>query len=49
MYSDEDVSLLRGAEVLVDEGLSISDVAKLPHEHLSSAAGRAVASPSSLG
>ncbi len=40
LYSDDDVSVLRGAKVLVDEGRSISEVAKLSHDELRRAASR---------
>lgn len=40
LYSDDDVSVLRGAKVLVDEGRSISEVAKLSHDELRRAAAR---------
>ncbi|MGD0836894.1 MAG: MerR family transcriptional regulator [Polyangia bacterium] len=40
LYSDEDVAILRGAKVLVDEGRSISEVAQLPREQLRRAAVR---------
>jgi DNA-binding transcriptional MerR regulator/methylmalonyl-CoA mutase cobalamin-binding subunit len=40
VYSDDDVSILRGAKVLIDEGRSIAEVARLPHEQLRRAAGR---------
>jgi DNA-binding transcriptional MerR regulator/methylmalonyl-CoA mutase cobalamin-binding subunit len=43
LYSDEDVALLRGTKLLVDEGRSISEVAKLPREQLRAAAARAAA------
>jgi len=40
LYSDDDVGILRGAKVLVDEGRSISEVARLPHDELRRAAVR---------
>jgi DNA-binding transcriptional MerR regulator len=40
LYSDDDVALLRGARALVDQGRSISEVAKVPREQLRAAAGR---------
>jgi DNA-binding transcriptional MerR regulator/methylmalonyl-CoA mutase cobalamin-binding subunit len=40
LYSDDDVAILRGAKVLVDEGRSISEVARLPHAQLRRAAAR---------
>jgi MerR family transcriptional regulator, light-induced transcriptional regulator len=40
VYSEDDVTVLRGAKVLVDEGRSISEVAQLPREQLRRAAGR---------
>jgi MerR family transcriptional regulator, light-induced transcriptional regulator len=43
LYSDEDVAMLRGTKVLVDEGRSISEVAKLSREELRAAAARAAA------
>ena len=43
LYSDEDVALLRGAKAMVDAGRSISEVARLPHARLRTAAGRATA------
>jgi methanogenic corrinoid protein MtbC1 len=43
LYSDEDVALLRGTKLLVDEGRSISEVAKLPRGQLRAAAARAAA------
>jgi DNA-binding transcriptional MerR regulator len=39
VYSDDDVALLRGAKALVDQGRSISEVARMPREELR-AAGR---------
>jgi MerR family transcriptional regulator, light-induced transcriptional regulator len=40
LYSDDDVAILRGAKVLVDEGRSISEVSQLPREQLRRAAVR---------
>lgn len=40
LYSDDDVAILRGAKVLVDEGRSISEVARLSHDELRRAAAR---------
>src|SRR5512147_1293992 len=40
LYSDDDVAVLRGAKALVDQGRSISDVARLPREQLRAAAER---------
>lgn len=40
LYSDDDVAILRGAKVLVDEGRSISEVARLSHDELRRAAVR---------
>jgi DNA-binding transcriptional MerR regulator/methylmalonyl-CoA mutase cobalamin-binding subunit len=40
VYSDDDVSILRGAKVLIDEGGSIAEIARLPHEQLRRAAVR---------
>lgn len=34
VYSDDDVTILKGAKVLVDEGLRIAEVARLPREQL---------------
>ena len=34
LYTDDDVAVLRGAKALVDQGRSISEVAKLPREQL---------------
>jgi MerR family transcriptional regulator, light-induced transcriptional regulator len=38
LYSDDDVAILRGAKALVDQGQSISEVARLPREQLRAAA-----------
>jgi DNA-binding transcriptional MerR regulator/methylmalonyl-CoA mutase cobalamin-binding subunit len=40
LYSDDDVAILRGAKVMVDEGRSISEVARLPPDELRRAAVR---------
>jgi DNA-binding transcriptional MerR regulator len=40
LYSDDEVAILRGAKVLVDEGRSIAEVARLPQEQLRRAAVR---------
>jgi MerR family transcriptional regulator, light-induced transcriptional regulator len=34
VYSDDDVAILKGAKLLVDEGLRIAEVARLPRERL---------------
>ena len=39
VYSDDDIVLLRGAKAMVDQGRSISEVSRLPREHLRRAAG----------
>lgn len=39
LYSDDDVAILRGAKALVDQGQSISEVARLPRERLRAAGG----------
>lgn len=48
VYSDDDVAILRGAKVLVDEGGSIAEVARLPHEQLRRAAQRQPVTPVDL-
>jgi DNA-binding transcriptional MerR regulator len=40
VYSDEDVEVLRGAKAMVNSGLSIAEVAQMPHEDLRQAARR---------
>ena len=40
VYSDDDVALLRGAKALVDQGRSISEVARLARDELRRAAGQ---------
>ena len=47
VYTDDDVGVLRGAKVLVDEGRSISEVARLPREQLRQAGDR-LAAPAGL-
>jgi methanogenic corrinoid protein MtbC1 len=41
VYSNDDVAILKGAKVLVDEGLRIAEIARLPRDQLRQAASRA--------
>ncbi len=45
VYSDDDVVILRGAKTLVDQGISIADVARLPREQLREAGAGKVSPP----
>lgn len=45
VYSEDDVLILRGAKNLVDEGMSIAEVARLPRERLREAGNDAVPAP----
>ena len=38
LYTDDDVAILRGAKAMVDDGLRIAEVARLPREELRQAA-----------
>lgn len=40
LYSDDDVEILKGAKALVEEGLRIAEIARLPRDQLRQAAGR---------
>ena len=49
VYSDDDVAILKGAKFLVDEGLRIAEIARLPRDQLRQASTRASGSEVSAG